>query len=92
MDAAGALPSAQPSCEQTSLLICGAASALLTTTNHAAMFGLGLALYNVSWFITYALLVGLAFAVDSTGRLAVTASGTWLLFQTSRTLPVAAAH
>jgi hypothetical protein len=69
-----------------SLLICGAASALLTTTNHAPMFGLGLALYNVSWFITYALLVGLAFAVDPTGRLAVTASGTWLLFQSAGSL------
>ena len=64
-----------------SLLICGSASALLTTTGHAPMLGLGLVLYNVSWFITYALLVGLAFAVDPTGRLAVTASGTWLLFQ-----------
>ena len=69
-----------------SLLICGAASALLTTSSHAAMFGLGLALYNVSWFITYALLVGLAFAVDPTGRLAVTASGTWLLFQSAGSL------
>lgn len=64
-----------------SLLICGSAAALLTTTSHAPILGLGLVLYNVSWFITYALLVGLAFAVDSTGRLAVTASGTWLLFQ-----------
>lgn len=64
-----------------SLLICGAASALLTTTNVPPVFGLALALYNVSWFITYPLLVGLAFAVDPTGRLAVTASGTWLLFQ-----------
>jgi hypothetical protein len=64
-----------------SLLICGSASALLTTTSHAPILGVGLALYNVSWFITYALLVGLAFAVDPTGRLAVTASGTWLLFQ-----------
>ena len=64
-----------------SLLICGSASALLTTTSHAPMLGVGLTLYNVSWFITYALLVGLAFAVDPTGRLAVTASGTWLLFQ-----------
>jgi len=63
------------------LLICGSASAVLTTTSHAPILGLGLVLYNVSWFITYALLVGLAFAVDSTGRLAVTASGTWLLFQ-----------
>lgn len=65
----------------TSLLICGSASALLTTTGHAPVLGLALVLYNVSWFITYALLVGLAFAVEPTGRLAVTASGTWLLFQ-----------
>src|SRR5579864_58760 len=64
-----------------SLLVCGAASALLTTTTHAPVLGLALTLYNVSWFITYPLLVGLAFAVEPTGRLAVTASGTWLLFQ-----------
>jgi len=70
----------------TSLLVCGAASALLTTTSHAPMLGLALVLYNVSWFITYALLVGLAFAVDPTGRLAVTASGTWLLFQSAGSL------
>ncbi|MDE2136967.1 MAG: MFS transporter [Gammaproteobacteria bacterium] len=68
------------------LLVCGAASALLTTTSHAPMLGLALVLYNVSWFITYALLVGLAFAVDPTGRLAVTASGTWLLFQSAGSL------
>ncbi len=69
-----------------SLLVCGAAAALLTTTSHAPMLGLALVLYNVSWFITYALLVGLAFAVDPTGRLAVTASGTWLLFQSAGSL------
>jgi predicted MFS family arabinose efflux permease len=69
-----------------SLLICGAASALLTTTSQAPVLGLALVLYNVSWFITYALLVGLAFAVDSTGRLAVTASGTWLLSQSAGSL------
>lgn len=69
-----------------SLLICGAASALLTTTDHAPMLGLALVLYNVSWFITYALLVGLAFAVEPTGRLAVTASGTWLLSQSAGSL------
>ncbi len=49
--------------------------------------GLALAFYNVSWFITYPLLIGLAFAVDPTGRLAVTASGTWLLFQSIGSLP-----
>jgi hypothetical protein len=69
-----------------SLLVCGAAAALLTTTSHAPMLGLALVLYNVSWFITYALLVGLAFAVDPSGRLAVTASGTWLLFQSAGSL------
>ena len=65
----------------TSLLVCGSASALLTTTTLAPLFGAALAAYNVSWFIVYPLLVGLAFAVDPSGRLAVTASGTWLLFQ-----------
>jgi len=69
-----------------SLLVCGAASALLTTTTHAPILGLGLVLYNVSWFIIYPLLIGLAFAVDPSGRLAVTASGTWLLFQSAGSL------
>ena len=74
----------------TALLVCGVAAALLTTTTHASMLGLALVLYNVSWFITYALLIGLAFAVDGSGRLAVTASGTWLLFQSAGSLAAGA--
>ena len=63
------------------LLACGSACALLTTVGNAGVFGAALILYNVSWFITYPLLLGVAFAVDPKGRLAVMTSGTWLLAQ-----------
>jgi hypothetical protein len=60
---------------------CGLACALLTTVTAAAPFAAALILYNVSWFITYPLLLGLAYSTDATGRLAVLTTGTWLLFQ-----------
>jgi hypothetical protein len=60
---------------------CGAACALLTTVTSESAFAASLVLYNVSWFITYPLLLGLAFSLDATGRLAVMTTGTWLLSQ-----------
>jgi len=60
---------------------CGVACALLTTVTDPRFFGAALILYNVSWFITYPLLLGLAYSTDATGRLAVMTTGTWLLFQ-----------
>ncbi len=60
---------------------CGIACALLTTVASAPAFAIALILYNVSWFITYPLLLGLAYSTDGTGRLAVMTTGTWLLSQ-----------
>lgn len=60
---------------------CGIACALLTTVTAPGLFAAALILYNVSWFITYPLLLGLAYSTDPTGRLAVMTTGTWLLFQ-----------
>jgi len=63
------------------LLACGAACAGLTTVPSAGLFAAALILYNVSWFITYPLILGLAFGADATGRLAVMTTATWLLSQ-----------
>ncbi len=60
---------------------CGCACALLTTVSIPLAFAAALIVYNVSWFITYPLLLGLAYSTDATGRLAVMTTGTWLLFQ-----------
>ncbi len=60
---------------------CGLACALLTTVSSAPAFAAALILYNVSWFITYPLLLGLAYSTEPTGRLAVMTTGTWLLSQ-----------
>jgi hypothetical protein len=35
--------------------------------------------FMVTWFLTYPLLLGLTYAHDETGRLAVMTTGTWLL-------------
>ena len=60
---------------------CGVACALLTTVSIPLAFAAALIVFNVSWFITYPLLLGLAYSTDTTGRLAVMTTGTWLLFQ-----------
>ncbi len=60
---------------------CGTACALLTTVSYPLAFAAALIVFNVSWFITYPLLLGLAYSTDPTGRLAVMTTGTWLLFQ-----------
>lgn len=60
---------------------CGLACAVLTTVPLAGAFAAALILYNTSWFITYPLLLGLAYSTDGSGRLAVMTTGTWLLFQ-----------
>jgi hypothetical protein len=63
------------------LIACGAACAGLTTVPSAPLFAASLILYNVSWFVTYPLLLGLAYATDPSGRLAVMTTGTWMLSQ-----------
>jgi predicted MFS family arabinose efflux permease len=60
------------------LISCGLASALLTTTGSAFGFATALILYNASWFVTYPLLLGIGYAVDPGGRLAVLCSAVWL--------------
>jgi predicted MFS family arabinose efflux permease len=60
---------------------CGVACALLTTVSIPLTFAAALIVFNVAWFITYPLLLGLAYSTDATGRLAVMTTGTWLLFQ-----------
>jgi hypothetical protein len=60
------------------LLTCGGACAALTTTASPLGFGMALALYNASWFVTYPLLLGIGYAVEPSGRLAVLCSATWL--------------
>ncbi|WP_295524645.1 MFS transporter [Novosphingobium sp. Chol11] len=60
---------------------CGMACALMTTVSSALAFAGALILYNVSWFITYPLLLGLAYSIEPSGRLALMTTGTWLLFQ-----------
>lgn len=60
------------------LIGCGLASAALTTTGSAFSFATALILYNASWFVTYPLLLGIGYAVDPSGRLAVLRSAVWL--------------
>lgn len=60
---------------------CGIACALFTTVSTEMAFGGAFISYMVSWFLTYPLLLGLAYAHDASGRLAVMTTGTWLLSQ-----------
>lgn len=60
------------------LLVCGSVCAVLTTTTIPLAFAAALVLYNASWFITYPLLLGIGYAVDPSGRLAVLCSAVWL--------------
>lgn len=60
---------------------CAAACALLTTVRNEFAFAVAFVSYMVSWFLTYPLLLGLAYARDAGGRLAVMTTGTWLLAQ-----------
>jgi hypothetical protein len=61
------------------LCICAAACAALTTVSSGPAFALSLGIFNVSWFVSYPLLLGISYAVDATGRLAVLSSAVWLL-------------
>ncbi len=68
------------------LLACGLSAAALTTVSNHAAFAAALVLFNTSWFITYPLLLGIAYAVDPTGRLAVLSSAAWLLMESAGSL------
>ena len=61
------------------LTVCGLACAGLTTVADGWAFALMLVIFNASWFVSYPLLMGIGYAVDRSGRLAVLCSGVWLL-------------
>lgn len=60
---------------------CGLTCALLTTVQGEAAFAAAFVAFMVSWFLTYPLLLGLTYAHDDSGRLAVMTTGSWLLAQ-----------
>jgi predicted MFS family arabinose efflux permease len=61
------------------LVVCGCACGALTSVAAEFAFACALVVYNASWFVTYPLLLAIAYQVDSTGRLAVLCSAAWLL-------------
>jgi predicted MFS family arabinose efflux permease len=61
--------------------VCGLTCVLLTTVSSQAAFAAAFVVFMVSWFLTYPLLLGLTYAHDDSGRLAVITTGTWLLSQ-----------
>jgi hypothetical protein len=61
------------------LVVCGCACGALTSVTTEIGFACALVVYNASWFVTYPLLLAIAYKVDSTGRLAVLCSAAWLL-------------
>ena len=63
------------------LTTCGVTCVLLTTVSSELAFAVSFVAFMVSWFLTYPLLLGLTYAHDSSGRLAVMTTGTWLLSQ-----------
>ncbi len=69
---------------------CGMACALLTTVGAPTAFAAAFIGYYVSWFLTYPMLMGLAFDCDQSGRLAVMTTGTWLLAQSFGSLAAGA--
>jgi hypothetical protein len=58
---------------------CGACCVLLTTVTSEVAFAAAFVAFMVTWFLTYPLLLRLAYALDDSGRLAVMTTGTWLL-------------
>lgn len=67
-------------------LMCG----LLTTVASEAAFGAAFVAFMVSWFLTYPLLLRLAYAQPAGERLAVMTTGTWLLSQSLGSLAAGA--
>jgi hypothetical protein len=61
------------------LLTCGVACVVLTTASGTWVFALALIAYNVAWFVSYPLLLGIAYRLDDQGRLPVLCSAVWLL-------------
>ncbi len=69
---------------------CGVTCALLTTVGTPIAFAAAFMGYYVSWFLTYPMLLGLAYDCDESGRLAVMTTGTWLLAQSMGSLAAGA--
>ena len=72
------------------LLACGLSAAALTTVGSPAAFAAALVLFNASWFVTYPLLLGIAYGVEASGRLAVLCSAVWLLMMSLGSLATGA--
>ncbi len=70
--------------------VCGLTCVLLTTVSNPATFAAAFVVFMVSWFLTYPLLLGLTYAHDASGRLAVMTTGTWLLAQSLGSLAAGA--
>jgi predicted MFS family arabinose efflux permease len=70
--------------------VCGVTCVLLTTVGSPAAFAAAFVAFMVSWFLTYPLLLGLTYAHDASGRLAVMTTGTWLLAQSVGSLAAGA--
>jgi hypothetical protein len=62
----------------------------LTTVGSEAAFAAAFVAFMVSWFLTYPLLIRLAYAQPGGERLAVMTSGTWLLAQSLGSLAAGA--
>ncbi|MEI6642551.1 MAG: MFS transporter [Novosphingobium sp.] len=69
---------------------CSLACGLLTTVGSEAAFAAAFVAFMVSWFLTYPLLLRLAYAQPEGERLAVMTTGTWLLSQSLGSLAAGA--
>jgi len=69
---------------------CSVACGLLTTVGSEAAFAAAFVAFMVSWFLTYPLLLRLAYAQAEGERLAVMTTGTWLLSQSLGSLAAGA--
>ena len=69
---------------------CSIACALLTTVASEAAFAAAFVAFMVSWFLTYPLLLRLAYAQAEGERLAVMTTGVWLLSQSLGSLAAGA--
>jgi predicted MFS family arabinose efflux permease len=69
---------------------CSLACALLTTVGNQTAFAAAFVVFMVSWFLTYPLLLRLAYARAEGERLAVMTTGTWLLSQSFGSLAAGA--
>ncbi len=84
----GRLPRAWPLA--AALGMCALMCGLLTTVGSEAAFGAAFVAFMVSWFLTYPLLLRLAYAQPAGERLAVMTTGTWLLSQSLGSLAAGA--